>query len=234
MVPYIFIAALLPVLILAFYMYNKDKAQPEPISQLLKAIMFGALSVPMSLGVSLLLILMGVNVNSEETTLECISSAFLGAAIPEELAKLAMLYLLLRKNKYFDEKIDGIVYAVFVSLGFAALENVMYLFNNYDSWMSVGISRAIFSIPGHFGFGILMGYYYSLAHFYPKNRTRNIWLAFLAPMLVHGVFDTILFVSSITPMFSGLLTIIFIIFCHMLWKSGKVRIQEHLLRDKSN
>ncbi len=59
MVPYIFIAALLPVLILVFYMYNKDKAQPGPISQLLKAIMFGALSVPMSLGVSLLLILMG-------------------------------------------------------------------------------------------------------------------------------------------------------------------------------
>lgn len=59
MAPYIFIAALLPVLILVFYMYNKDKAQSEPISQLLKAIMFGALSVPMSLGVSLLLILMG-------------------------------------------------------------------------------------------------------------------------------------------------------------------------------
>ena len=59
MAPYIFIAALLPVLILVFYMYNKDKAQSEPMSQLLKAIMFGALSVPMSLGVSLLLILMG-------------------------------------------------------------------------------------------------------------------------------------------------------------------------------
>lgn len=59
MAPYIFIAALLPVLILVFYMYNKDKVQSEPISQLLKAIMFGALSVPMSLGVSLLLILMG-------------------------------------------------------------------------------------------------------------------------------------------------------------------------------
>lgn len=59
MASYIFIAALLPVLILVFYMYNKDKVQSEPISQLLKAIMFGALSVPMSLGVSLLLILMG-------------------------------------------------------------------------------------------------------------------------------------------------------------------------------
>lgn len=55
--------------------------------------------------------------------------SFFGAAILEESAKLFMLWLLLRKNKYFGERVDGIVYAVCVSLGFAALENVMYLFD---------------------------------------------------------------------------------------------------------
>lgn len=82
-----------------------------------------------------------------------VSTAFFGAAIPEEIAKFLMLWLLLRKNPYFDEKMVGIVYAVCVSLGFAALENIMYLFTNAEAYLSVGIARAIFAVLGHFCFG---------------------------------------------------------------------------------
>ena len=160
-----------------------------------------------------------------------ICSAFFGAAIPEELAKFFMLWLLLRKNVHFDEKMDGIVYAVCVSLGFAAIENIMYLFTNADSYLSVGIARAIFAVPGHFCFGILMGYYYSLAKFYPKAPKKNKILILAAPILVHGVYDSILFIIDVTPAISGILLIVFLFFCHKMWKYASRSIKEHLQRD---
>lgn len=126
---------------------------------------------------------------------------------------------------------DGIVYAVFVSLGFAGLENILYLFSNPESFVSVGISRAIFAIPGHFCFGVLMGYYYSLARFYTQLRITNMALILIAPILAHGVYDSILFISDVTPAICGVLTIIFLFFCHKMWKYGSKSIQEHLKRD---
>lgn len=137
----------------------------------------------------------------------------------------------LRKNRYFDEKMDGIVYAVCVSLGFAALENIMYLFSNVETFLSVGIARAIFAVPGHFCFGILMGYYYSFAKFYPKAPEKNKVLILVAPIIVHGLYDSILFIINVTPAISGVLLIVFLVFCHKMWKYGSQRIEEHLMRD---
>lgn len=116
--------------------------------------------------------LIGVYPTEATSILGSVSAAFFGAAIPEEIAKFIMLWLLLRKNRYFDEKMDGIVYAVCVSLGFAALENIMYLYSNEETYLPVGIARAIFAVPGHFYFGILMGYYCLLAKFYSKTPKR--------------------------------------------------------------
>ena len=225
------LTALLPVAILVYYIYHKDKISPEPIGQLLKAFFYGISSVPLSCCMSLPLGLIGVYPAEATSILGSVSAAFFGAAIPEEIAKFIMLWLLLRKNRYFDEKMDGIVYAVCVSLGFAALENIMYLFTNADSYLSVGIARAIFAVPGHFCFGILMGYYYSLAKFYPKTPTKNKVLILVAPIIVHGLYDSILFIINVTPAISGVLLIVFLVFCHKMWKYGSKSIQEHLKRD---
>lgn len=227
----ILLTALLPVVILVYYIYHKDKKSPEPTGQLLKAFFYGILSVPLSFCMSIPLGLIGVYPAEATSVLGSISSAFLGAAIPEEIAKFIMLWLLLRKNRYFDEKMDGIVYAVCVSLGFAALENIMYLFTNAESYISVGIARAIFAVPGHFCFGILMGYYYSLAKFYPKAPKKNKALILIAPIIVHGLYDSILFIINVTPAISSILLIVFLAFCHKMWKYGSKSIQEHLKRD---
>lgn len=227
----ILIIALLPIAILVYYIYHKDKKSPEPTGKLVKAFLFGVLSVPISFGMSIPLGLIGAYPTEATSFLGSVSAAFLGAAIPEEIAKFIMLWLLLRKNCYFDEKMDGIVYAVCVSLGFAALENIMYLFSNAESYLSVGIARAIFAIPGHFCFGILMGYYYSLAKFYPKTPKKNKALILVAPIVVHGLYDSILFIINVTPAISGILLIVFLVFCHNMWKYGSKRIQEHLVRD---
>jgi RsiW-degrading membrane proteinase PrsW (M82 family) len=78
----------------------------------------------------------------------------------------------LRNNPYFDEHFDGIVYAVCVGMGFAGLENIMYVFQNMDDWMSVSVARAIFSVPGHFFFAVSMGYFYSCVHFHTASTIR--------------------------------------------------------------
>ena len=227
----ILLTALLPIAIFVYYIYHKDKKSPEPIGQLVKAFLWGILSVPLSLCISIPLGLIGVYPAEATSIWGSVSSAFFGAAIPEEIAKFFMLWLLLRKNRYFDEKMDGIVYAVCVSLGFAALENIMYLFSNEEAYLSIGIARAIFAVPGHFCFGILMGYYYSLAKFYPKTPTKNKALILVAPIIVHGLYDSILFIINVTPAISGILLIVFLIFCHKMWKYGSKSIQEHLQRD---
>ena len=227
----ILLIAMLPVAILMFYIYRKDKNSPEPTGQLLKAFLFGILSIPLSLCISMPLGMLGAYPAESTSILGSIRTAFLGAAVPEEMAKLFMLWLLLRKNRYFDEKMDGIVYAVCISLGFAAVENIMYLFSNAETYLSVGISRAIFAVPGHFSFGILMGYYYSLAKFYPKSPRKNKALILLAPVIAHGLYDSILFVINVAPAISGFLMILFLVFCHKMWKHGSMSIKEHLQRD---
>lgn len=126
MIGYVLLAALLPIALLAWYIYRKDKLCPEPPGQLIKGFCFGTISAPLSLGISLPFIWLGLCPVETTTIGDSIRTAFISAAIPEESAKLFMLWLLLRNNKYFDEKMDGIVYAVFVSLGFAALENILY------------------------------------------------------------------------------------------------------------
>lgn len=126
---------------------------------------------------------------------------------------------------------DGIVYAVCVSLRFAGLENILYLFTNYDTYMQVGLTRALFSIPGHFCFGVLMGYYYSLAKLYPKTPQKNKILVLVAPVIVHGIYNSILFIVDISSKLSVVLMIIFLVFCHKMWKYSSERIKEHLERD---
>ena len=159
---------------------------------------------------------------------DAFSISFFGAAIPEECAKFLMLWLLLRKCRHFDEKMDGVVYAVFVSLGFAALENVLYLFENADEFVTVGIMRALFSVPGHFCFAVLMGYYYSLVKFYPYAAMRHKVLVLLAPIIAHGIYDTILFSIGAIPSLSLLLLPVFPVFCHKLWKYASAWIREYV------
>lgn len=228
---HIITTALIPVVVLIGYICWQDKLSPEPAGQLLKAFFFGLLSVFVSFGISIPLSRIGAFPAEMHGAGDAIRTAFFGAAIPEEIAKFAMLWLAVRRNPHFDEKMDGIVYAVFVSLGFAGFENLCYLFENADAFLAVGISRGVFSIPGHFGFGVLMGYYYSLAKFYPQSRRRNRVLILVAPILAHGIFDGLLMLSDFAPAIDTLLLLTFCFFCYKLWQRSRRSIREHLLRD---
>lgn len=227
-------AALAPVVVLMLYIYNKDKEAPEPTSLLLKALWYGVISIFISLGISFPLMFAGIVPDAPNDFWSSVNIAFLGASVPEELAKFFMFWLLIRKNKHFDEHLDGVVYAACVALGFAAFENVMYLFCNIDNWVHVGVSRALLSVPIHFGCGIIMGYYYSLIHFNGRHGLWDKLLVVLVPILIHGIYDAILFYQTVTPEISVIAMIAVLWFCNKVRKRCSARIEELLAMGKAN
>ena len=229
----IFVAALLPVLIALYFIYRKDKNNPEPTWQLVKALFFGVLSAPLSMFLSIPFKEMGLYGEESTTVTGQLAFAFFGAAIPEECFKFLMLWLAVRNNKYFDEHFDGIVYAVCIGMGFAGIENVLYLFDNYDNWLGVGIGRALLAIPGHFFFAILMGYFYSLAHFASSvgKKPTYLLLAIGVPVLAHGLYDGFLMVQSVLPDIACLLTFAVLFLLNRLRKISKKHIAHLLQKD---
>lgn len=223
-------AALLPVLLLFKYIKKQDSANPEPEKWLRKAMWYGVLSA--------IIVIVGHSFIPDSTALYpeysgsvmgAILMALWDAAIPEEAAKLLMLCLLVRKNPYFDEHLDGIVYATCVGLGFAALENIFYLASNFDNLMSVAISRALFAVPGHFFFAVIMGYFFSLAFFSHVSHTQKtayLILSYCVPVALHATYDGILMVSDVAQFASGVLFVVFLLFCNWLRKKGIAKIAE--------
>ncbi len=229
----ILIAAVLPALVLLYFIYRKDKLRKEPTGELLKGFGFGALSALASFLISTPLGILGFYPSEATTAAGHISTALFGAAVPEELAKLFMLWLLLRHSKHFDEYVDGIVYAACVGMGFAALENIMYLFSNMESWAEVGALRALCSVPGHFFFAVMMGFFFSKAMLGdPAKRKANLWLAALVPIALHASFDALLMVSSMGTGIAATCIVLFIgLYAYMAFTTRK-RYKEHLAIDE--
>ena len=225
----VILSALAPVAVLFWYIIKKDEAKPEPTRWLLKAFVFGVLSALLSFAFSVpvgLLFDMDLDARTYTSIVDALADAFLLAAIPEELAKFIMLWLLLRKNQHFDERFDGIVYAVCIGMGFAGLENVLYLIGGIEdgSWIGTGITRALFSVPAHFLFAVFMGYYYSIYYFGIDRSVKVKILILAAPIIAHGIYDCALMSMQIDESIAGLCMILFLGFFNMLRKKGKERI----------
>lgn len=221
------IAALAPVAVLLWQILRRDAANPEPPRMLAKAFLYGMISTAVTFVLLPFTEALGDLIVLNDTALSvAFKQAFFSAALPEEGAKLLMLWLLLRNNPYFDERFDGIVYAVCVGMGFAAVENVLYLFSNYDSWLSVGIVRALFAVPGHFFDAVIMGYYYSHYHFGTRRNPATKALILAAPVVAHGIYDGILFSYSIDDGVAVVALILFLIFFNRLKKTGRRLIDE--------
>lgn len=228
---FVLLTAILPVIWLLWIIYRKDIVHPEPTKWLMKAFAYGVLSVYLSFVISIPMSLM-LNIDIDRQVYssiqEAITGSFLLVAIPEELSKFFVLWLLLRKNPFFDEYFDGIIYAVCVGLGFAALENVFYLLTGIEdwSWISIGVIRAFISVPAHYFFAILMGYYYSIYHFGIDRSMKTKVMILAAPIIAHGVFDSILFCMQINEAMSGLLVILLVVFFDKMRKRANIRINE--------
>ena len=200
--------SLAPVLIIGFYIYSRDKYEKEPLSILLKALFAGVLIVLPAVIIERFLSIPGERMEGLGYSSY---TAFIVAGFTEEGLKFLAFYFFFLGNKNFNEKFDGIVYSVFIALGFAGIENILYVFTG---GYGVGIIRALTAVPAHALFGIAMGYYFGIARFRSDNRSAFIFLAFFLPFLFHGLYNFLLMSNS------PVLLLVFIPLFIYFWISG--------------
>ena len=207
--------AFAPIILILIYINYRDKYEKEPLGLLLKALAAGAI---ITIPVILIEIALGEAYIPTDNIVNALYTGFVVAGFTEELFKFLAFYLLIWKNRNFNEYFDGIIYAVFISLGFAAVENFFYVFGKGGG---VGILRAFTAVPAHALFGVTMGYYFSIARFKEESASKYLWLAFLVPVLIHGLYDFFLMSGN------GLMLLIFLPFFIYLWISGFKRMKRH-------
>lgn len=221
------LSSIAPVIIVMVYLYYRDKYEKEPIRVLMKAFSGGALAIVTTVIVAFpLQHVIGV---IDNLFLSSFINSFVLAAIPEELSKFLFLYLFIWRDKNFNEYYDGIIYAVFVSMGFACIENILYVF---QGGYGVAITRAILAIPGHALFGVIMGYYFARARFSISNRRDYLLKGVLLAILAHGIYNFLLFsisgISEINEWFAFILMLVFFAFIIKLHQIGFYKINKHV------
>lgn len=184
------LAALAPAILLLIIFYKIDRYNKEPLKLLLFLYFMGMVSVIPILIVETILSALNI-FRFFDTDLMNLYDALVVAGFTEELFKFAFVLLFAFRRKEFDEYLDGIIYCVFVSLGFATIENIFYVI---EGSYSVALMRAVLSVPAHMLFGVTMGYYLSFSKFSlaQVNKTKNLFLALIVPILLHGFYDYIL------------------------------------------
>jgi len=190
--------ALAPGVAIGMYIYLKDHHEREPVALLLVSFFYGALSVVVTLTIS-----WPVNaliLTNEQDVVEQFYNAFFKVALIEEFSKFIFVRFILYYNKNFNEPFDGIVYAVMVSMGFATLENVIYVFN-YG--FATGVMRMFTAVPAHATFGVLMGYFLGKAKFTHRKEIYFSVLALLAAAFFHGSYDYFWFISYVPGIWVG-------------------------------
>lgn len=227
----VIITALIPALILGWWIYKKDSLRPEPLRMLYKAFLYGVGSTFVTLVITSFLSMAGLMIYDLGSFAGAVGTALFAAALPEEISKLLMLWLFMRKNPYYDEYLDGIVYAACVGLGFAATENVLYLVQSTD-WVGTGIIRGLTAVPAHFAIACAMGYFYSKRHFGDSSKlTAACVLA--VPVIIHWVYDALAFSEGIYPALSVVINIMFVLLIWWIYRSTMRRINTMQQLDQS-
>jgi len=212
---YLLLLALAPAIIIMIYVYFRDRYEKEPIKLILKGILLGAIIIfPVGLIENYLIELGKLYGKIPKAAWD----GYIVAGATEEAFKYLMVFILIWRNSNFNEKFDGIVYAVSVALGFATVENLFYVFSQNS--MQVGLLRAFTAVPGHTIFGIVMGFYLGLARFDQSNRTKWLLKAFLIPWLLHGTYDFMIMTGH------PLLILTFIPFLIFMYRVGLKRMRE--------
>ena len=223
-------AAVLPAVVLLIYVYRHDRIEKEPRNLLLSLLLWGIVATFLAVltesvgAVALAYLLPGGDSNPAYP----FWMFFVVVALSEEGFKYLILKWRTWRSPQFNCRFDGVVYAVFVSLGFALWENIGYV-TMYG--LGAALMRAITAVPGHASFGVFMGAYYGLARRSANRGERSmstLWrvLAVLVPMLIHGLYDYI--ATSETETVSGT----FLIFVIAVFVLAFVLIKQLSKRDE--
>ncbi len=203
--------SVVPVLVLLVFIRRADRFHAEPMKLLIRLMVFGMISVIPIILVEIWLSRM--NVYSGD--LAAMYDAFVVAGFSEETFKWLIVMIFAFGSVEYDEPLDGIVYAVFVSMGFAVVENIMYVYGN---GFNNGIMRAVTAVPAHMLFGVMMGYYLSMYKF--VGRKYYLVLSVLIPILLHGSYNFIL-------MANNWYLVLFIPYMMFMWWLATKRIKKY-------
>lgn len=190
--------ALAPGVAIGLYIYLKDKHEREPLGLLLISFLYGGLST-----ITTLLISWPINawiLTKDNDVVDQFYNAFFKVALIEEFSKFIFVRCILYFNRNFNEPFDGIVYAVMVSMGFATVENVLYVF---QYGFPTGIARMFTAVPAHATFGVLMGYFVGKAKFAHRNGIFLSLFALLTATVFHGSYDYFWFIASASDRWAG-------------------------------
>ncbi len=209
------LAAVLPAALLMRYIYRKDKVEREPPLLLVSLVGCGILSALASIvleGIAGKLLNVLV---SDRGKVYTILLAFLVVGAVEEGTKLLLLKWRTWKHPHFNYRFDGVVYSVFVSLGFAAYENIQYVLS---FGLSVALPRALLAVPAHMGFAVFMGAFYGRARQCKSwdddvGEKINLWVGYLLAVFLHGFYDACAMIGS---RLSTLLFVLFVITMYVI------------------
>jgi len=185
--------AIAPSLVLVYYFYKQDKKKPEPKGLVTRIFFLGLLFTIPAIILEVLFDEIFVFVMSA-TILYDLIKAFVIAGFIEEFIKLFVVKRFVYTHIHFDEVMDGIVYTIMASLGFACMENLIYVI---DGGLGIALVRAITAVPMHAVASGMMGYYIGKAKFSENTAKekslicKGLWFA----VLIHGVYDFLLFAS---------------------------------------
>ena len=220
----LFILALLPVIVLGFYTYSKDRNK-EPKRLLLKLFIGGFGSVVLTLIISLIFKMIFPIFNGEPTSFglfRLFLYTFINVAFVEEISKFIIAYKIGYNNKEYDQLYDMIVYTVFVTLGFAWIENLLYV---YSGGITTAIIRLLFAVPGHAADAVFMGYYLSFAKLSDVNKNKKLkkkylFLSILVPTILHGIYDFLIYSQNV------ILFLFFFVFTFILFMNARKKLKQ--------
>ncbi len=191
------ILSIIPAIILLIYFDKQDKGEREPMKLKWRVFWWGVIATFFAAVIELTM-MTGFDyfefTQKSQPVLYAFVSAFIVAALVEEGLKLWVVKTQVYNEKKFNEVMDGITYAIIASLGFATLENIMYVLSG---GLTLAFIRALISVPAHALFSGIMGYYIGLSRFAPTPKKRLLLLkGLLIGIFYHGLFNFILLAES--------------------------------------
>ena len=183
--------ALAPGAAIGLFIWLKDQYDREPLKHLFISFMLGVLC---AIPAVILSIVLGKFIPVDFGNIVSVAIyALIVVAFAEEFAKFLVLRFYAYRQKEFNEPFDGIVYGAIISLGFAGIENILYVL---DGGMQVGIMRMFTAVPAHASFGIIMGYYFGLAWKHKDKAKAYKLKGLLAAIFLHGLYNFFLMQES--------------------------------------
>lgn len=198
------LSAVIPPILVAYVIYYADRYERESYKDLILPFVGGMLIVPIAYFIeNSITDYFEIDLNNELHTL---GLSFIGISLVEEGLKTIVFLSLVFNWKFFDEAFDGFVYAIMIGMGFALVENILYV---WELGISTALIRAFTAVPAHAVFAMVLGYFFAKAKFDKQKRYQWIFTGFILTVFIHGLYDFLILQTMSEPLMAGSAVLIY-------------------------